>query len=109
MCRDHPATSFESRAAGAGHGRIPAALETVQPLLAEQRHETRARDADPTLEIEALTAFDAGVGNLLNNAPNTPDPDGRITLTTRRDNGSRAALKDTASGIPARAAARLSI
>jgi len=78
MCRASPAATFNLNRERMALGTVVSrALETVQPLLAEQRHELVLEMPDPTLEIEGdLTRLTQVLGNLLNNAANTPIPTG---------------------------------
>jgi signal transduction histidine kinase len=64
---------------------VARAIETIQPLIAEQRHELTVEVADEALEVEGdLTRLTQVLGNLLNNAAKYTDPGGSIAVTARR-------------------------
>ena len=64
---------------------VARAIETIQPLMAEQRHELTVNMADEALEVEGdLTRLTQVLGNLLNNAAKYTDPGGSISVSARR-------------------------
>jgi CheY-like chemotaxis protein/anti-sigma regulatory factor (Ser/Thr protein kinase) len=81
---------------------VARALETVQPLVSEQRHELVLELPEEELEVEGdLTRLTQVLGNLLNNAAKYTDPGGRIVLSVRRKGAQlELRVKDTGIGIP---------
>jgi signal transduction histidine kinase len=81
---------------------VSRAIETIQPLLTEQRHELVLELTDEGLEVEGdLTRLTQVLGNLLNNAAKYTDPGGRINLTLRRvEREVELSVRDTGIGIP---------
>ncbi len=81
---------------------VSRAIETIQPLLTEQRHELILELHDEGLEVEGdLTRLTQVLGNLLNNAAKYTDPGGRIVLALRRaDREVEISVRDTGIGIP---------
>ena len=81
---------------------VSRALETVQPLMTEQRHDLVLDLPKEDLEVEGdLTRLTQVLGNLLNNAAKYTDPGGRIVLTAgRRGAQLELRVKDTGIGIP---------
>jgi signal transduction histidine kinase len=81
---------------------VSRAIETIQPLLTEQRHELILEIHDEGLEVEGdLTRLTQVLGNLLNNAAKYTDPGGRINLSLRRaDREVEISVRDTGIGIP---------
>jgi signal transduction histidine kinase len=81
---------------------VSRAIETIQPLLTEQRHELVLELTDEGLEVEGdLTRLTQVLGNLLNNAAKYTDPGGRINLTLRRvEREIELSVRDTGIGIP---------
>jgi signal transduction histidine kinase len=81
---------------------VSRAIETIQPLLTEQRHELILELHDEGLEVEGdLTRLTQVLGNLLNNAAKYTDPGGRINLSLRRaDREVEISVRDTGIGIP---------
>jgi signal transduction histidine kinase len=81
---------------------VARAIETVQPIVTEQRHELVVEMSSEGLEVEGdLTRLTQVLGNLLNNAAKYTDPGGRIVLTIR-EQGTELELRvrDTGIGIP---------
>jgi signal transduction histidine kinase len=81
---------------------VSRAIETIQPLLTEQRHELILELHDEGLEVEGdLTRLTQVLGNLLNNAAKYTDPGGRINLSLRRaEREVEISVRDTGIGIP---------
>lgn len=78
---------------------VARALETVQPLVAEQRHELIVEMPDESLEVEGdLTRLTQVLGNLLNNAAKYTDAGGRIVLSVC-GNGANLELRVKDNGI----------
>jgi signal transduction histidine kinase len=84
---------------------IQRAVETVQPLLAEKRHQLTIDIDDPAAEIDGdLTRLTQVIGNILANSVKYTDRGGQISLTTSvcereveirvRDNGIGIAADD---------------
>jgi signal transduction histidine kinase len=64
---------------------VARAIETIQPLIAEQRHELSVAVADESLEVEGdLTRLTQVLGNLLNNAAKYTDPGGKLAVSAHR-------------------------
>ena len=80
---------------------VSRAIETIQPLLAEQHHELVVQVPDEPLEVDGdLTRLTQVLGNLLNNAAKYTDPGGRIELEVRRvDSCVEMRVRDTGIGI----------
>jgi signal transduction histidine kinase/ActR/RegA family two-component response regulator len=81
---------------------IARAIETIQPLIAEQRHELTVDVTDEVLEVEGdLTRLTQVLGNLLNNAAKYTDPGGAIVVSARRANADvEIRVRDNGIGIP---------
>jgi signal transduction histidine kinase len=81
---------------------IARAIETIQPLIAEQRHELTVDVTDEVLEVEGdLTRLTQVLGNLLNNAAKYTDPGGTIVVSARRTNADvEIRVRDNGIGIP---------
>jgi signal transduction histidine kinase/ActR/RegA family two-component response regulator len=81
---------------------VSRAIETIQPLLTEQRHELVLDMGEEPLEVEGdLTRLTQVLGNLLNNAAKYTDPGGRISLCLRRvERDVEITVRDTGIGIP---------
>jgi signal transduction histidine kinase len=81
---------------------VSRAIETIQPLLTEQRHELVLDMGEEPLEVQGdLTRLTQVLGNLLNNAAKYTDPGGRISLCLRRvDREVEITVRDTGIGIP---------
>ncbi len=82
---------------------VARAIETIQPLIAEQRHELTVDVPEETLEVEGdLTRLTQVLGNLLNNAAKYTDPGGSIAVTRTAGEHGRGdcALRDNGIGIP---------
>lgn len=85
------------------------AVETVQPLIADQGHELAVIMPDPSLTVEADPVRLAQIiGNLLANAARYTDRGGRIELDARRE-GAHAVIRvrDTGIGIAPEALPRI--
>jgi signal transduction histidine kinase len=64
---------------------VARAIETIAPLIAEQRHDLSVDIGEEALEVEGdLTRLTQVLGNLLNNAAKYTDPGGRISVTAHR-------------------------
>jgi signal transduction histidine kinase len=81
---------------------VARAIETIQPLIAEQRHQLTVEVADEVLEVEGdLTRLTQVLGNLLNNAAKYTDPGGNILLSARREGSDvEIRVRDNGIGIP---------
>jgi CheY-like chemotaxis protein len=81
---------------------VARAIETIQPLIAEQRHQLTVDVADEMLEVEGdLTRLTQVLGNLLNNAAKYTDPGGTILLSARREGSDvEIRVRDNGIGIP---------
>jgi signal transduction histidine kinase len=81
---------------------VSRAIETIAPLIAEQRHALTVDVAEETLEVEGdLTRLTQVLGNLLNNAAKYTDPGGDIRLTARRASTDvEIRVRDNGIGIP---------
>ena len=81
---------------------VARAIETIQPLIAEQRHELSLEISDEVLEVEGdLTRLTQVLGNLLNNAAKYTDPGGSIVLSARREGTDvDIRVRDNGIGIP---------
>jgi signal transduction histidine kinase len=81
---------------------IARAIETIQPLIAEQRHELTVEVTDEVLEVEGdLTRLTQVLGNLLNNAAKYTDPGGTIIVSAlRADADVEIRVRDNGIGIP---------
>lgn len=88
---------------------IARTLETLQPLIAEHRHELIVNCADESLSIDGdLTRVVQILGNLLNNAAKYTNPGGRIELTVQQHGKSAEfRIKDNGIGIPSESMAKL--
>ncbi|MBX5460102.1 MAG: response regulator [Steroidobacteraceae bacterium] len=81
---------------------VARAIETIQPLIAEQRHELVVEMADETLEVDGdITRLTQVLGNLLNNAAKYTDPGGTIRVSVRREGTDvEIRVRDNGIGIP---------
>ena len=81
---------------------VARAIETIQPLIAEQRHELQVDVPEDALEVEGdLTRLTQVLGNLLNNAAKYTDPGGTIFVSARRANTDvEIRVRDNGIGIP---------
>ena len=81
---------------------VARAIETIQPLIAEQRHELTLDVPEEGLEVEGdLTRLTQVLGNLLNNAAKYTDPGGSIALGVRRvGTDVDIRVRDNGIGIP---------
>jgi signal transduction histidine kinase len=81
---------------------VARAIETIQPLIAEQRHELTVDVPEESLEVEGdLTRLTQVLGNLLNNAAKYTDPGGSIAVTVRRvGTDVDIRVRDNGIGIP---------
>ncbi|HVY79913.1 MAG TPA: response regulator [Steroidobacteraceae bacterium] len=81
---------------------IARAIETIQPLIAEQRHELTVNVSDEVLEVEGdLTRLTQVLGNLLNNAAKYTDPGGSIVVSAMRAGQDvEIRVRDNGIGIP---------
>jgi signal transduction histidine kinase len=81
---------------------VSRAIETIAPLIAEQRHELTVEVSDESLEVEGdLTRLTQVLGNLLNNAAKYTDPGGQITLAAARVGVDvEIRVRDSGIGIP---------
>ncbi|MEJ1966940.1 MAG: HAMP domain-containing sensor histidine kinase [Gammaproteobacteria bacterium] len=81
---------------------VARAIETIQPLIAEQRHELTVDVSDEALEVEGdLTRLTQVLGNLLNNAAKYTDPGGSIAVSAGRvATDVEIRVRDNGIGIP---------
>src|SRR5262245_26260843 len=81
---------------------VARAIETIQPLIAEQRHELTVDVPEESLEVEGdLTRLTQVLGNLLNNAAKYTDPGGAIAVGVRRvSTDVEIRVRDNGIGIP---------
>jgi signal transduction histidine kinase len=81
---------------------VARAIETIQPLIAEQRHELAVNVPDEILEVEGdLTRLTQVLGNLLNNAAKYTDPGGTIQVSVQREGMDvDIRVRDNGIGIP---------
>jgi signal transduction histidine kinase len=81
---------------------VARAIETIQPLIAEQRHELTVDVPEQSLEVEGdLTRLTQVLGNLLNNAAKYTDPGGSIAVSVRRVGMDvEIRVRDNGIGIP---------
>ena len=81
---------------------VARAIETIQPLIAEQRHELTIDVPEQTLEVEGdLTRLTQVLGNLLNNAAKYTDPGGSIAVSAGRvGTDVEIRVRDNGIGIP---------
>jgi signal transduction histidine kinase len=81
---------------------VARAIETIQPLIAEQRHELAVEMSDELLEVEGdLTRLTQVLGNLLNNAAKYTDPGGSILVSASRTGMDvDIRVRDNGIGIP---------
>jgi signal transduction histidine kinase len=82
---------------------IARALETVQPLITERRHELSVEIEEQGLIVEGdLTRLTQIIGNILSNAAKYTDAGGHIALRARRDGAMlEITVRDDGIGIPA--------
>ena len=85
------------------------AVETVQPMVAEFKHQLALRCDDDSLVVEGdLTRLTQIVGNLLTNAAKYTNPGGRIEMSAARNGGNvEIKIKDNGIGIPPESIPRL--
>jgi signal transduction histidine kinase len=88
---------------------IARAVEALQPMIAEHRHELSIDCPDGSLMVRGdLTRLVQILGNLLNNAAKYTHDGGRIHLSVRRDSGFvEFRVKDNGIGIPPGSQAKL--
>jgi signal transduction histidine kinase len=81
---------------------VARAIETIQPLIAEQRHELAVEVSEDGLEVEGdLTRLTQVLGNLLNNAAKYTDPGGQIRVSAQRAGTDvEIRVRDNGIGIP---------
>lgn len=81
---------------------VSRAIETVQPMLTEKRHELAVDITDQPLKVDGdLTRLTQVVGNVLGNAAKYTDAGGRISLQVRADAGHvEIRICDNGIGIP---------
>ena len=81
---------------------VARAIETIQPLIADQRHELTVDVPEESLEVEGdLTRLTQVLGNLLNNAAKYTDPGGSIAVSVRRiGTDVEIRVRDNGIGIP---------
>lgn len=81
---------------------VARAIETIQPLIAEQRHDLAVDVAEDGLEVEGdLTRLTQVLGNLLNNAAKYTDPGGKLGVSARRQGTDvEIRVRDNGIGIP---------
>ena len=81
---------------------VARAIETIQPLIAEQRHELTVDMPEESLEVEGdLTRLTQVLGNLLNNAAKYTDPGGAIAVSVQRvATDVELRVRDNGIGIP---------
>ena len=82
---------------------IARALETVQPLITERRHELSVEIEEAGLSVEGdLTRLTQIIGNILSNAARYTESGGHIALRARRDGAMlEITVRDDGIGIPA--------
>ena len=88
---------------------IARAIEAVQPMVAEFRHELVVDCEDESLLLDGdLTRLTQVIGNLLANAAKYTNPGGRIELSARHRAGTvEIRIKDNGIGIPPEAVPKL--
>jgi signal transduction histidine kinase len=81
---------------------IARAIETVQPMLTQQRHELRLDvPPDSLMLLGDLTRVTQIIGNVLGNAAKYTDPEGKIELLARREGPYvEIRVRDNGIGIP---------
>jgi signal transduction histidine kinase/CheY-like chemotaxis protein len=81
---------------------VARAIETIQPLIADQRHELTVDVPEESLEVEGdLTRLTQVLGNLLNNAAKYTDPGGSIAVSAQRvATDVEIRVRDNGIGIP---------
>jgi signal transduction histidine kinase len=78
---------------------VARAAQIARPLLAERRHELTVSLPERPVLLEAdATRLEQVLANLLNNAAEYTDPDGRVWRTARREDG-RAVVRFRDNGI----------
>jgi signal transduction histidine kinase len=82
---------------------VSRAVETVQPLLTEKKHDLAVDVLEGTVKIDGdLTRLTQVVGNVLGNAAKYTDPGGRISLSARPEGEHvEIRIRDNGIGIPA--------
>ena len=82
---------------------VARAVETVQPMLMQQKHELQIElPATPLSVMGDLTRVTQIIGNVLGNAVKYTDAGGRIHLSARLDDGMvEIRIRDNGIGIPA--------
>jgi signal transduction histidine kinase len=82
---------------------IARAVETVQPMLVQQKHDLRIELPPTPLIVQGdLTRVTQVIGNVLANAVKYTDTGGRIEIAARLDGGSiEIRVRDNGIGIPA--------
>jgi signal transduction histidine kinase len=82
---------------------IARAVETVQPMLVQQKHEFRLELPPSPLTVQGdLTRVTQIIGNVLANAVKYTDPGGRIVVSAQLDGASvEIRVRDNGIGIPA--------
>lgn len=88
---------------------VARAIETLQPVIAEHKHELSVDCADESLVIEGdITRLTQVLGNLLSNAAKYTNNGGRIELVVRQHGANvEMRVKDNGIGIPADSIPRL--
>ncbi len=81
---------------------VARAIETVQPLLTQQRHELRLDlPSRPLVLMGDMTRVTQIIGNVLGNAAKYTDAEGKIELAARRNgNQVEIRIRDNGIGIP---------
>lgn len=82
---------------------VSRAIETVQPMLTEKRHELTVHVPNTAIVLQGdLTRLTQAVGNVLGNAAKYTDPGGQIQLSAlERGSYVEIRIKDNGIGIPA--------
>jgi signal transduction histidine kinase len=81
---------------------VSRAVETIQPLLSEKKHDLVVDVSDGHVKIDGdLTRLTQVVGNVLGNAAKYTDPGGRINLVAKPNGSSvEIRIRDNGIGIP---------